>query len=181
VGLQILAQFLEKILSGPPQVYVPFFQQYYFKLLQDILSVLTDTLHKPGFKIQQHILLQLMHAVECGLLNEAAPKQRVMEFLYDLIGKSFPTLHRSQVEIFVLNCFNKCRDQAEFQQHIRDFLIQLREWGNQEDALYEDERRAALASQQAAESQWRMQVPGLVPQYDPIRASMDGQAEMDDV
>jgi len=181
VGLQILAQFLEKILSGPPQVYVPFFQQYYFKLLQDILSVLTDTLHKPGFKIQQHILLQLMHAVECGLLNEAAPKQRVMEFLYDLIGKSFPMLHRSQVEIFVLNCFNKCRDQAEFQQHIRDFLIQLREWGNQEDALYEDERRAALASQQAAESQWRMQVPGLVPQYDPIRASMDGQAEMDDV
>lgn len=180
VGLQILAQFLERLLSGPPQVYVPFFQQYYFKLLQDILSVLTDTLHKPGFKIQQHILLQLTHAVENGLLNEAGcSKQRVMEFLYDLIGKSFPTLHRSQAEIFVLNCFNKCRNPVDFQQHIRDFLIQLREWGNQEDALYEDERKSALAAAQAAESQWRMQVPGLVPQYDPIRANME--AEMDDL
>ncbi|CAE8686300.1 unnamed protein product, partial [Polarella glacialis] len=108
-GLHVLAQFLEKLLSGPPQVYVPFFKQYFFVLLQDLLSVLTDTFHKSGFKLQQHILLQLVNAVECGLLNEAAPKQRVMEFLFDLIGKSFPTLHRSQVEIFVLGCFNKAR------------------------------------------------------------------------
>merc|ERR1719498_1640377 len=38
MGLQILADFLEKLLKGPPQVYVPFFVQYYFTLLQDVLS-----------------------------------------------------------------------------------------------------------------------------------------------
>merc|ERR1719215_1295120 len=80
-GLQILSQFLETILSGPPQVYVPFFKQYYFTLLQDVLSVLTDTFHKSGFK--------LVRAAESGMLTEVAPKQRVMEFLFDLIGKSF--------------------------------------------------------------------------------------------
>jgi len=177
-GLQILSQFLERLLSGPPQVYVGFFKQYYFTLLQDILCVLTDTFHKSGFKLQQHILLQLVGAVECGLLNEAAPKQRVMEFLFDLIGKSFPTLHRSQAEIFVLQCFTRARKPAEFQQHIKDFLISLREWGGQEDAVYEDERQSALKEAQAAESQLRMQVPGLVPQYDPSRAA---EAEMDDI
>mmetsp|Transcript_1208 Transcript_1208/g.3672 ORF Transcript_1208/g.3672 Transcript_1208/m.3672 type:complete len:1113 (-) Transcript_1208:156-3494(-) len=178
-GLQILSQFLERLLSGPPQVYVPFFKQYYFTLLQDVLCVLTDTFHKSGFKLQQHILLQLVNAVECGLLNEVAPKQRVMEFLFDMIGKSWSTLHRSQAEIFVLHCFNRARQPVEFQQHIRDFLIQLREWGSHEDALYEDERQVALKEAQASDGQWRLQVPGLVPQYDPSRVALE--AEMDDI
>jgi exportin-1 len=178
MGLEILSRFLEMLLKGPPQVYVPFFKQYYFTLLQDILSVVTDTLHKAGFKLQQHILLQLVLAVETGLLNEAAPKQRVMEFLFDVIGKSFPMLHRSQAEIFILNCFNKCRQVVEFKEHIRDFLIQLKEWGSHEDALYEDERQNALKAAATQESQIRMQVPGLVPQYDPARAL---EADMDDV
>jgi len=177
-GLQILAQFLERLLSGPAHVFVPFFKQYYFTLLQDVLSVLADTLHRSGFKLQQHILLQLILAAETGKLNEVAPKQGVMEFLFDLIGKSFPTLHRSQVEIFVLNCFNKARQPAEFQQHIRDFLILLREWGSHEDALYEADRQAALKDAQVVESQWKMQVPGLVPQYDAARLH---EAEMDDI
>ena len=33
-GLHILAQFVERLLSGPPQLYVGFFKQYYFTLLQ---------------------------------------------------------------------------------------------------------------------------------------------------
>eukprot|EP00435_Cladocopium_sp_Y103_P000518 s4520_g1.t1 len=107
-----------------------------------------------------------------------------MEFLFNLIGKSFPTLNQSQVEIFVLNCslphlfgmamqfycFNKSRQPAEFQQHIRDFLIQLKEWGSHESALYEADRQAAQEEQQ------QMQVPGLIPQYDASR-----QEEMDDL
>ena len=35
-----------------------------------VLSVLTDTLHKAGFKLQQQIFSQLILAVETGLLNE---------------------------------------------------------------------------------------------------------------
>lgn len=178
IGLQILHKFLERLLSGPQQVYQPFFKLYYFTLMQDILSVLTDTLHKSGFKLQQGILLQLIKASESGLLPEAAPKQRAMEFLFEVLGKSFPMLHRSQAEIFILNCFNLSRQPAEFQQHIRDFLIQLKEWGGQEDSLYEEERQTALKHAQAADSQWRMQVPGLIPQYDPARAL---EAEMDDI
>eukprot|EP00931_Biecheleriopsis_adriatica_P036987 TRINITY_DN21233_c2_g1_i1.p1 TRINITY_DN21233_c2_g1~~TRINITY_DN21233_c2_g1_i1.p1 ORF type:complete len:1101 (-),score=267.98 TRINITY_DN21233_c2_g1_i1:68-3370(-) len=177
-GLQVLSQFLDRLLSGPPTLYVPFFKQYFFPLLQDVLCVLTDTTHKSGFKLQQQILLQLISAVESGSLNDAAPKQRVMEYLFDLITKSFPTLNKSQVEIFTLHCFNMARKPTEFQQHIRDFLIQLKEWGSHESALYEDERKAALDQRQQADAQLRMQVPGLVPQYDPSRVQ---EADMDDV
>jgi len=177
MGLEVLLQFLERLLSGPPEVYVPFFKSYYFSLMQDILSVLTDTLHKAGFKLQQAILLKLISAVENTSLNEAAPKQRVMEFLFDVLGKSFTTLNRAQIEIFILNCFNKSRVPAEFQQHIRDFLISLKEWGSHEASLYEEDRKEALASSQAVDKQWMMQVPGFVPQYDPARV----EAEMDDI
>lgn len=175
-GLQILQQFLERLMSGPQHVYVSFFKIYYFTLMQDILKVLTDTFHKSGFKFQQQILLQLILVVEEGALNEAAPKPKVMEFLYDLIGKSFPTLHRSQVEISVLNCFNKVRQPAEFQQHIRDFLITLRECGSHEDWFYEEDRQTALRTAQVVDAQWRSQVPGLVPQHDPSRAA-DGDMD----
>eukprot|EP00439_Symbiodinium_sp_Y106_P031899 s4000_g3.t2 len=125
-GLQVLSQFLERLLNGPSSIYVPFFKQYYFLILQAVIGVLTDTFHKSGFKLQQHILLQLIVAAENQMLSDAAPKQRVMEFLFELIGKSFPTLNKSQAEIFVLHCFNKSRQPVEFQQHIRDFLIQLK-------------------------------------------------------
>lgn len=178
-GLQILEQFLARVLAGPPQVRSSFFAQYYFTLMQDILVVLTDTLHKAGFKLQQAILLQLINIVDAGLINEVAPKQRVMEYLFGVINKAFPTLHRSQVEIFVLNCFNKCRAPADFQQHIRDFLIEMREWGSHEDAYYESERKEACLQAQVADVQFRLQVPGLVPQYDPARAAIE--ADMDDI
>jgi len=172
-GLQVLSQFLERLLTGPSSIYVPFFKQYYFLILQDVIGVLTDTFHKSGFKLQQHILLQLVVAAESQMLGDAAPKQRVMEFLFKLIGKSFPTLNKSQAEIFVLHCFNKSRQPAEFQSHIRDFLIQLKEWGSHESALYEADRQSAQEEQQQLERQLRMQVPGLVPQYDPTRNDMD--------
>jgi len=178
IGLQILQQFVERLLAMPPHIYKPFFGLYYYKLMQDVLCVLTDTLHKAGFKLQQHILLLLIHAVEGGLLNDVVNKQQAMEFLFKLIKESFPTLHKSQVEIFVLHCFNKCRQPPDFQQHLRDFLIQLREWGSHEDALYEGERQEALTVAKTQENQWRMQVPGLVPQYDPSRAN---EAEMDEL
>lgn len=156
-GLQILDQFLERLLRGPPQIYVSFFKQYYHILLQDILSVLTDTLHTAGIKLQQHILLQLIQALRSAL-KEVFSKTAVMESLFELIGKSFPTLHKSQVEIFVLGLFNKCDEPNDFQPHIRDFLIQVREWSGHEDALYEEERQAALLDSQLKENGWRMQV-----------------------
>mmetsp|Transcript_52155 Transcript_52155/g.124265 ORF Transcript_52155/g.124265 Transcript_52155/m.124265 type:complete len:1113 (-) Transcript_52155:113-3451(-) len=180
MGLQILSEFIDKLLGCAPQVYIGFFTQYYFTLLQDILSVLTDTMHKAGFKLQIQIMMQLISVTERNLLQEAVTKQRCMEFMHDLLTKSFTTLHRSQVETFVLNCFNFSSNPAAFNQLLRDFLIQLRQWGSQEDALYEAERQEALAKAQAQEASWRMQVPGLVPQYDPIRIQAQ-QGDMDDI
>ena len=34
-GLQVLSEFLQKLLSGPSTMNVAFFKQYYFLILQD--------------------------------------------------------------------------------------------------------------------------------------------------
>ena len=37
------------------QVSNDFYRAYYLGLLQDVFSVLTDTLHKPGFKLHSQV------------------------------------------------------------------------------------------------------------------------------
>lgn len=48
--------------------------------------------------------------------------------LIDLLSRSFQTVNQKQVEAFVVDLFNYCRDSnaQKFQQHMRDFLISLK-------------------------------------------------------
>lgn len=46
-----------------------FFKTYFISLLQDILGVLTDTLHKPGFRLQSLILAKLFSILETGTIT----------------------------------------------------------------------------------------------------------------
>lgn len=49
-GLNTLLELLNNVQAS--QVMNDFYRAYYLGLLQDVFSVLTDTLHKPGFKLQ---------------------------------------------------------------------------------------------------------------------------------
>lgn len=46
----------------------PFFKAHYLTLIREILAVMTDTMHKPGFKAQAKILSNLLHVVKANLL-----------------------------------------------------------------------------------------------------------------
>jgi exportin-1 len=50
-GLQLLSDLLNRFVSEQ-DLMGPFFQAYYLRLMQEILAVLTDTMHKPGFRLQ---------------------------------------------------------------------------------------------------------------------------------
>ena len=63
-GLNTLLELLQNIQQSAFSN--AFHQQYYLGLLQDVFAVLTDTLHKPGFKLQAIILSHLFLAVEDG-------------------------------------------------------------------------------------------------------------------
>lgn len=175
VGLKILHSFLEKLMTGPPQLYHQFFQVYYFQLLTDVLGVLTDTLHKSGVKMQVQILQQLIAAVNSNQLSEIAAPKQVMERLYNLLSLSFKNLTQPQAEEFVVGLFGKCGNEKEFLQHIHDFLIALKEWGGDVGNMFAND----VEANRTAELQQRLLVPGLVPPHDPSRT--ETEKEMDEL
>ena len=50
-GLQLLSDMLNRF-AQERDLLGPFFQAYYLRLMQEIFAVLTDTMHKPGFRLQ---------------------------------------------------------------------------------------------------------------------------------
>eukprot|EP00743_Colponemidia_sp_Colp-15_P002924 GILK01003163.1.p1 GENE.GILK01003163.1~~GILK01003163.1.p1 ORF type:complete len:1097 (+),score=141.59 GILK01003163.1:95-3385(+) len=177
-GLQILTDFLTNV-SRMEDVAQAFYQQYFMSLLQDIFFVLTDTLHKAGFKLHTIILMQMFQLVESGAVRvplgpvpAGAPfdnKQIMLEFLTSMLLSSFPNLNSAQVQAFVLNLFNACRDRELFKTRLRDFLVTLKEFSESNDALFEEEKQAAMKEASEKELHRQAQVPGLIPQYDPRR------------
>eukprot|EP00397_Hematodinium_sp_SG-2012_P001766 GEMP01001771.1.p1 GENE.GEMP01001771.1~~GEMP01001771.1.p1 ORF type:complete len:1108 (+),score=186.25 GEMP01001771.1:155-3478(+) len=170
VGLKIMYSFLEKLMTGPPQLYLQFFRIYYFQLMTDILGVLTDTLHKSGAKMQVQILHQLISAANSNQLADIATPTEVMERLYNILASSFKNLTTPQAKEFVVGLFARCGNEKEFLQHIHDFLIELKEWGGGAEMLSKDAQEVPLAT---ADIQQRLLVPGLVPPHDPSRAELE--------
>lgn len=69
VVLLICAQDMLKSFAGS-DVATQFHQAYYLQLLREVLAVMTDTFHTPGFKLHCRILLHLFGIVR----NEAIIK-----------------------------------------------------------------------------------------------------------
>jgi hypothetical protein len=66
------------------------------------------------------------------------------ELLCGMFCQSFPNLAPPTVKHLVSGLFDNCREQAVFKQHLRDFLVQLKEFGGGE-ALFAEENEAEVA------------------------------------
>ena len=80
-----------------------------------------------------------------------------------MFSTSFPNLQSPHLTTMINQMFEHCRDQAAFKQHLRDFLIQLKEFSaeNNQDLYSEEQQQQQQMAAAAAEAQ-RLAVPGLV-------------------
>jgi exportin-1 len=150
-GLETLLTLLQilnsSIYSAGPGIADLFYKTYYFDLLNELLSVLTDSMHKSGFKLQIENLSLLIQVVEYGQISEnlfdaqTANKNYIINYLVDLLSKSFTNLNKIQVETFTLALFNKCYNLTEFKVVIRDFLTTLKSFSGNNEELFEEERK----------------------------------------
>ncbi len=172
-GLEILQELLQNV-GRTPNVAQPFYQQYLLPLIQDVFAVMTDRLHKSGFKMHATLLRIMFHLVQMNqvtvpLFDPATqpPGQTNPAFLRDHIGSlliaSFPNLSTTQVGKFVEGMFDVNMDLATFKTHLRDFLIELKEFSAEDNsALFteEQERERQMREQQMMAE--RSQVPGMI-------------------
>ena len=172
-GLEILHELLLNV-ERSPNVAQTFYQQYLLSLIQDVFAVMTDRLHKSGFRMHATLLRSMFHMVQnnqvtvplfdpasqaAGTTNQAF----LREHISGLLVQSFRNLSRPQVSKFVEGMFDTRMDLATFKTHLRDFLIELKEFSAEDNsALFvEEQEKAAREREQAIRAQ-RSAVPGML-------------------
>lgn len=145
LGLIIIGQFLKNIAQSNQDVLNQFCKQYLIQLIQDIFFVLTDTEHKSGFRSQCSVLMQLMSFPELMTLNLGDKPN--LEFLRTqiqlMLQSAFPHLTERTITVFCTGLF-EVRELGRFIPHVRDFVIQLKQFVGSEDDCYLDEREKEL-------------------------------------
>ncbi|XP_057472129.1 protein EXPORTIN 1A-like isoform X2 [Actinidia eriantha] len=168
-GLNLLLEMLKNFQAS--EFCNQFYRSYFVTIEQEIFAVLTDTFHKPGFKLHVLVLQHLFCLVESDSLTEPLwdvttvpypyPNNAmfVREYSIKLLGTSFPNMTPTEVTQFVNGLFELRNDLSAFKNHIRDFLVQSKEFSAQDNKdLYAEE----TAAQRERERQRMLTIPGLI-------------------
>jgi len=156
-----------------------FYQTYYTDILQHMFSVVTDTSHTAGLTMHATILAYMLTLVETNKvtvsLNPQTPTLAagataaqvnityVQDFVANLLRTAFPHLTDNQIKITVTGLFNLDQDIPAFKEHLRDFLVQIREFTGEDDSdLFLEEREQALKTAQEEKRKIAVTVPGML-------------------
>jgi len=170
-GLNILFELITNMEKST--VANDFFKTYFLPILQDLLGVLTDTFHKPGFRLQATILAKLFTIVENGKItvplwksDQSFPNNPtfVREFTMNLLRRSFKNLTPVQIKEFVEGLFRLHSQTPNFKVHLRDFFVKLKEFGGDQSGLFLEETEKRKEEQKLAEDRRVAAVPGLLYQ-----------------
>ncbi|KAG0292482.1 Karyopherin transporter, partial [Dissophora globulifera] len=176
-GLTICLEIINNFAKSDPAIANQFYQAYLLNLLNDIFFVLTDNNHKSGFKLQSQVLARMFYLVESGavqapLFTPAQVSDPAMtndkflkEYMMNLLQNAFPHLQSSQIRTFTLALFETNRDANRFKLHLRDFLIQLTEFGaadTEQNELFLDEREEEVEAKRVMDREAALRIPGLV-------------------
>jgi len=178
-GLLLLEDMLKSFAGS--EFATQFHQAYYLQLLREVLAVMTDTFHTPGFKLHCKILQHLFTIVrtdqiikgpvwEVATTPGAYPNNAayVKEYASNLLITSFPNMVPEQVQAAVVGMM-ELEDKRAFKHHMRDFLVQTKAFGSKESAeLYAEETALKLEEQRKKLSH----IPGMVPPSQQVNDDM---------
>jgi exportin-1 len=152
-----------------------FYQTYYTDILQHIFSVVTDSSHTAGLTMHATILGYMFSLLEMnkitvplkpageGTSTPAENTVYVQEFLLNLLKAAFPHLNNQQIKVFIEGLFSFNQDIPTFKEHLRDFLVQIREFAGEDNSdLFLEEREMAIRQAQDEKRKIQMSVPGII-------------------
>ncbi|KAJ2160132.1 Karyopherin transporter [Coemansia sp. RSA 552] len=171
VALTITQELINNFNMCDRSVSDAFFKAYFTEMLQEIIVVLADNEHKSSFKPQYMLLARMVHLVESNqitapLYESAADGMTnglyVRQSIANLLSSAFANLTKRQVEVFVEGLFNFHDDPDKFRNHVRDFLIQTKEFAGDNADLYLDETEREIEQKKQREKEQAMAIPGMV-------------------
>eukprot|EP00457_Paulinella_chromatophora_P000638 gb/GEZN01000638.1/.p1 GENE.gb/GEZN01000638.1/~~gb/GEZN01000638.1/.p1 ORF type:complete len:1101 (+),score=210.04 gb/GEZN01000638.1/:212-3514(+) len=155
-----------------------FFKLYLVPVIKELVQVMTDTFHKPGFSLQCLILSQIFNIVETNkittpLWNQGTfPNNQtyIRNYVINLLGSAFKHVSPTRIQQFTNGLFQLHSQPLAFKLHVRDFLITLNEFSasNNADFYLEEQEK-----KQMAEKERQRMVPGLEYHVTPSRTGMN--------
>jgi exportin-1 len=119
--------------------------------------------------------MNLFHLVQAGHVRVALfdtarhpgftdNAQYLKEHVGHLLLQTFPNLSAPQVVAFVNGCFDVSLDIAAFKQHMRDFLINVKEYsaGDHNDELFDEEKQLQQEMVSEELRAYQKSIPGLL-------------------
>ncbi|KAG9510172.1 Exportin-1 [Fragariocoptes setiger] len=177
IGHQALMALLEN-LSTREEPMQEFYRLYCLDLLQHLFCVITDPSLTSGLVQQTTVLAYIFYMIESEKVKvplnpteQAAEnlsnRQYVHKYVKELLKSVYPHLTDAQVEITVKGFFDLDQDIPAFKDHLRDFLVQIREYSGADDSdLFLAEREQALQKHEEEKRRRQMQVPGIINPHD---------------
>jgi exportin-1 len=144
--LNILHGLLTNI-GKSPDIAQRFYEQYFLSLMQDVFAVLTDRLHKTGFRMHATLLLQMFKLVQTnqvtvplfdttkyppGTTNATFLRQHVA----GLLTSSFSNLSSTEALKFVDGALDSKANLVTFNTRLLDFLITLKEFSVEDNSAF---------------------------------------------
>lgn len=177
IGLHILCSLLQKFSLCEGETSVEFFKAYFLELMQHVFAVVTDTSHTASLTMHATILAFMFQLVEedkilVPLFDPASVQVEsnlsfVQQYVAQLIKQAFGHLTDAQVKVFVDGLFFLNKNNAGFKEHLRDFLVQIKEFtGDDTSDLYLEERESQLRLEQEKKREQLLLVPGIINPHD---------------
>lgn len=175
-GLTLCYELLLNIekLGPQNQFAIGFYRHYYFPVISDVFYVLTDSDHKAGFKLQTKLLSKMLELVVNEKIKDniyppdAAPAGTpnavfLKEYLGNMLMNAFNQLQSEQVGNFLQVLFSSFDNEAKFTGILRDFLVQIKEYGGDPtDYLFADDKAAELVEKERLQRERASKVGGLL-------------------
>ncbi|KAJ3215232.1 Karyopherin transporter [Clydaea vesicula] len=125
-----------------------------------------------SFKLQSQILMKMFKTVEDNLIEaklynptqvtnpNLSNRDYLKEYVCGLLQNAFPHLTPNQILQFVTGLFELSKDYNAFKNHLRDFLISLKEFAGNDLML--DEREAEAKKLKEEQLKQALLIPGMV-------------------
>ncbi|KAJ2779699.1 Karyopherin transporter, partial [Coemansia interrupta] len=174
LGLTITLEMVNNFNASDRGISDAFFQTYFIELLNEIIVVLSDNDHKGSFRLQCMVLARMIHLVESNqitapLFDASLPENSgltnpafVRQSMANLLVTAFANLTKRQIEVFVEGLFSFNDDFEKFRNHVRDFVIQTKEFAGDNADLYLEEAERELEQKKQKEKELALQVPGML-------------------
>ncbi|KAI6214003.1 Importin N-terminal domain-containing protein [Aphelenchoides besseyi] len=161
IGIQLVVEILVRLRDSniPLNTQQAFYQRYFMQILTHVIGAVTDHNQVPfvGLGNLSDAICQLFHCIETDIqipLDATRTADKNSEFIFDTLGRilseHFPNLTPDQVRVTIKGFFSYNQNTSKMRDHIRDFLVQIREQAGTDTAdLFLEEKEKELQRLQA--------------------------------